>query len=223
MAENKTTGTATSTNKTSTDERASVFDTGYISTSKCSWYGDANFKGKAYLQWNTSTSSSSAAATSVLESLGDDAIWQILITDTTEQHNDLFGQYQTLAGNVCYFVTGAGGVQLNITAKVPISGTADYRTAFLVKYIKKLRAKQLVASNRMLTLAVKDTVCKLYILNLSLTETSAQADMVNLVITGLAYRYQNTHRTTSTITTMYGKTPAINTDATSDGPVVVSK
>lgn len=185
--------------------RKSIFDTGYISTSKDAWYGDDHFREKAYLQWNTSTFSNLGLSNYLLTAIASDAIWELLITDVTENHTELYSQHDTLAGTVCYFATGPASIKMTITAKLAISGSADYRTAFLYQYIKNMRAKQLSYNDCLLGFILKDTTSKIYILNLQLSESSAEPDMANLVISCLSYLYKNTYSTENLYTTVYTK------------------
>ena len=185
--------------------RTSVFSNRYISTSKDGWYGDDNFKEKAYLQWNTATFSNLGLSTNILTALDSDAIWELLITDVSEQHSELYAKHETLAGTVCYFASGAASIKLTITAHVHVSGSADYRTVFLYQYIKNLRAKQLAYNDCFLTLVIKDTTSKIYITNLQLVETSASPDMATLVITCIAFRYRNTYSSEELYKDTYSK------------------
>lgn len=189
--------------------RSSIFTNGCISTSKDAWYGDDNFKEKAYLHWNTSTFANLGLSTNVLTSIGEDSIWELLITDMSENHTELVARHETLAGTVTYFATGPASIKLSITAHVHVSGSADYRTAFLYQYIKNLRAKQLTYSDCMLGLVIKDTTAKIYIQNLQLAETSASPDMAVIVLTCIAYRYKNTYSTEKLDTSVYAKTMAV--------------
>lgn len=201
--------------------RKSIFDKGYISTSKDAWYGDDYFKEKAYLQWNTSTFSNLGLSNYLLTAIASDAIWELLITDVTENHTELYSQHNTLAGTVAYFATGPAGIKMTITAKLAISGAADYRTAFLYQYIKNMRAKQLSYNDCLLGFILKDTTSKIYILNLQLSETSAEPDMANLVISCLSYLYKNTYSTENLYTTVYSKTMPVVRVATT--PTVTPK
>lgn len=199
--------------------RSSIYTKGYISTSKDGWYGDDNFKEKAYLHWNTSTFANLGLSTNILTAIGEDSIWELLITDMSENHTDLVARHETLAGTVTYFATGPASIKMSITAHVHVSGSADYRTAFLYQYIKNLRAKQLTYSDCMLGLVIKDTTAKIYIQNLQLVETSASPDMAVIVLTCIAYRYKNTYSTEKLATSVYAKTmavPRVGTAQTSD-------
>ena len=189
--------------------RKSIFDNGYISTSKDAWYGDDHFREKAYLQWNTSTFAGLGLSNYILTAIESDAIWELLITDVSENHTELFAQHDTLAGTVAYFATGPASIKLTITGKLPISGAADYRTAFLYQYIKNMRAKQLSYNDCLLGFVLKDTTSKIYILNLQLSESSSEPDMANIVISCLAYLYKNTYSTENLYTDVYSKTMSV--------------
>lgn len=194
--------------------RKSIFDRGYIPTSKDAWYGDDHFREKAYLQWNTSTFSNLGLSSYILTAIESDAIWELLITDVTENHTELYSQHDTLAGTVAYFATGPASIKMTITGKLPISGAADYRTAFLYQYIKNMRAKQLTYNDCLLGFVLKDTTSKIYILNLQLSETSAEPDMANIVISCLSYLYKNTYSTENLYTDVYSKTMSVPRVAT---------
>lgn len=177
--------------------RTSIFTNGYIPTSKCAKYGDAGYKNKAYLQWNTLTFNNLG-----FSAPSDGALWEMIITDIMEKHGDLCSRHTTLAGTVCYFATGPGTIQLTITAQLPVSNAADYRIAFLYQYIKNLRAKQLDYNDCLLTLVLKDTATKIYINNIQLAESATITDMITIVISCLAYRYSNTSNLDSNLSNL---------------------
>lgn len=200
--------------KDTKSDRKSVFDLGYIPTSKATKY-ESDYRQKTYLQINSAAYnelSKQGLSTSDLQSLRDDDFWELIVSDYSEQHAENMSVHNVLSESFCWFATGPAPVQVNITAHLLTSDAHDYRTHFLYLYTSNMRVKQLSRNARTLTLVLKDTVMKLFILSLSFSESSDMPDFSTVTISGIGYKYQNMYSESPTLYTgYYGKTAAVST------------
>ena len=202
------------TDQKPTSDRTSIFDRGYIPTSKDARYAD-DYRQKTYLQISSAAYnelSNQGLSTSDIQSLRDDDFWELIVTEYSEQHAENMAVHNVLSESFCWFATGPAPVQVSLTANLLTSDAKDHRTHFLYMYTSNMRVKQLSRSARTLTLVMKDTVMKLFILSLSFSENSQMPDFSTVTISGIGYKYQNMYSASPTLYTgYYGKTAAVPT------------
>lgn len=201
---------------TITRTRKSIFDDGYIPTSKAVEYDD-DYREKTYLQISSAAFNSLAKlgySAAEMQMLRNDDFWELIVSDYDESHTENAAVLNTLSESFCWFATGPAPVQVHLTAKVMMSDEKDYRTRFLYHYASSMRAKQLAVDSRTLTLVVKDTAMKLFVLSINFTETSKEPDFSTFTLSGIGYKYRNIYAEEQKLYTgYYGKTAGLTTTA----------
>lgn len=180
---------------TSLANTISVFEAGYISSSK-----DASLT-KA--QTGYFSLGPSSAVSGLFDSNGEAPensvsvaaanFWQIIITGITEGHAEKSLVHNTLSENVSVFSVGAMPVQVSITGMLLRTRTDDHHFEFLQRYVDGLRARKLSLDERTCTFVSKDTSFKLIIEALVLESSVNNETYVNISIQGHAYGYKMTN------------------------------
>lgn len=204
---------------TTTESKVSIFDQGYIDTSKSNNYSDdvnpGSGKQKCYLQINDEALDSlytKGMSANDVASMRDDAFWEMIVTDFSEAHGEKVSTHNTLSEAFCWFVLGPNPVHVQLTAHMLCTRTNDYRTKFLHLYAAGLRARQLTRAARTLTLVVKDACMNLIVNSISFAETSAIPEYTTFTLSGVACKYRmNNANTEPLYTGYYGQTGALPT------------
>lgn len=201
---------------TVTRTRESIFTNGYIPTSKAVEY-DEDYREKTYLQISSAAFnalSSLGYSEAAMQMLRNDDFWELIVSDYDESHTENMAMMNTLSESFCWFATGPAPVQVHLTAKVMTSDGKDYRTRFLYHYASSMRAKQLAVDSRTLTLVVKDTAMKLFVLSINFTESSKEPDFSTFTMSAIGYKYKNIYAEEQKLYTgYYGKTANLVTTA----------
>ena len=127
---------------TSLANTISVFEAGYISSSK-----DASLS-KAQTGYFSLGSSSAASGLTGSNDAAAANFWQIIITGITEGHSEKSLVHNTLSENVSVFSAGAMPVQVSITGMLLRTRTDDHHFEFLQRYVDGLRARRLSLDDR---------------------------------------------------------------------------
>ena len=172
---------------TSLANTISVFEAGYISSSK-----DASLS-KAQTGYFSLGSSSAASGLTGSNDAAAANFWQIIITGITEGHSEKSLVHNTLSENVSVFSAGAMPVQVSITGMLLRTRTDDHHFEFLQRYVDGLRARRLSLDDRTCTFVSKDTSFKLIIEALVLESSVNNETYVNISIQGHAYGYKMTN------------------------------
>lgn len=180
---------------TSLANTISVFEAGYISSSK-----DASLtKAQAgYFSLGPSSAVSTLFGSNDAASENSGGVtaanfWQIIITGLTEGHSEKSLVHNTLSENVSVFSAGAMPVQVSITGMLLRTRTDDHHFEFLQRYVDGLRARRLSLDDRTCTFVSKDTSFKLIIEALVLESSVDNETYVNISIQGHAYGYKMTN------------------------------
>lgn len=180
---------------TSLANTISVFEAGYISSSK-----DASLtKAQAgYFSLGPSSAVSTLFGSNDPASENSGGVtaanfWQIIITGITEGHSEKSLVHNTLSENVSVFSAGAMPVQVSITGMLLRTRTDDHHFEFLQRYVDGLRARRLSLDDRTCTFVSKDTSFKLIIEALVLESSVDNETYVNISIQGHAYGYKMTN------------------------------
>ncbi len=180
---------------TSLANTISVFEAGYISSSK-----DASLtKAQAgYFSLGPSSAVSTLFGSNDAASENSGGVtaanfWQIIITGITEGHSEKSLVHNTLSENVSVFSAGAMPVQVSITGMLLRTRTDDHHFEFLQRYVDGLRARRLSLDDRTCTFVSKDTSFKLIIEALVLESSVDNETYVNISIQGHAYGYKMTN------------------------------
>ena len=180
---------------TSLANTISVFEAGYISSSK-----DASLtKAQAgYFSLGPSSAVSTLFGSNDAASENSGGVtaanfWQIIITGITEGHSEKSLVHNTLSENVSVFSAGAMPVQVSITGMLLRTRTDDHHFEFLQRYVDGLRARRLSLDDRTCTFVSKDTSFKLIIEALVLESSMDNETYVNISIQGHAYGYKMTN------------------------------
>lgn len=172
---------------TSLANTISVFEAGYISSSK-----DASLS-KAQTGYFSLGASSAASGLTGSNDAAAANFWQIIITGITEGHSEKSLVHNTLSENVSVFSAGAMPVQVSITGMLLRTRTDDHHFEFLQRYVDGLRARRLSLDDRTCTFVSKDTSFKLIIEALVLESSVDNETYVNISIQGHAYGYKMTN------------------------------
>lgn len=180
---------------TSLANTISVFEAGYISSSK-----DASLtKAQAgYFSLGPSSAVSTLFGSNDAASENSGGVtaanfWQIIITGITEGHSEKSLVHNTLSENVSVFSAGTMPVQVSITGMLLRTRTDDHHFEFLQRYVDGLRARRLSLDDRTCTFVSKDTSFKLIIEALVLESSVDNETYVNISIQGHAYGYKMTN------------------------------
>lgn len=180
---------------TSLANTISVFEAGYISSSK-----DASLtKAQAgYFSLGPSSAVSTLFGSNDAASENSGGVtaanfWQIIITGITEGHSEKSLVHNTLSENVSVFSAGAMPVQVSITGMLLRTRTDDHHFEFLQRYVDGLRARRLSLDDRTCTFVSKDMSFKLIIEALVLESSVDNETYVNISIQGHAYGYKMTN------------------------------
>lgn len=172
---------------TSLANTISVFEAGYISSSK-----NASLS-KAQTGYFSLGPSSAASGLTGSNDAAAANFWQIIITGITEGHSEKSLVHNTLSENVSVFSAGAMPVQVSITGMLLRTRTDDHHFEFLQRYVDGLRARRLSLNDRTCTFVSKDTSFKLIIEALVLESSVDNETYVNISIQGHAYGYKMTN------------------------------
>ena len=171
-------------------DTVSVFDAGYISSSKAASLTKAR---TGYFALGTGGGLSASGGLFSPESGGPAAnFWQIIITSITEGHSEKSLVHNTLSENVSVFAAGALPVQINITGKLLRTASNDHHFEFLRRYVDELRARKLDLEERTCTFVSKDTTFRIIIEALVLESSVENESYVDISIQGHAYGYRMT-------------------------------
>lgn len=188
-------------------DTVSVFDAGYISSSKAASLTKAR---TGYFALGTGGSGGLFRP----ESGGPAAnFWQIIITSITEGHSEKSLVHNTLSENVSVFAAGALPVQINITGKLLRTASNDHHFEFLRRYVDELRARKLDLEERTCTFVSKDTTFRIIIEALVLESSVENESYVDISIQGHAYGYRMTGSRDPLKLGYYGTEPSVATSA----------
>lgn len=198
-------------------DTVSVFDAGYISSSKAASLTKAR---TGYFALGTGGSGGLSASGGLFrpESGGPAAnFWQIIITSITEGHSEKSLVHNTLSENVSVFAAGALPVQINITGKLLRTASNDHHFEFLRRYVDELRARKLDLEERTCTFVSKDTTFRIIIEALVLESSVENESYVDISIQGHAYGYRMTGSRDPLKLGYYGTEPSVATSAAGKG------
>lgn len=201
----------------------SVFDAGYISSSKAASTGVRT----GYFALGTGTSVASLATlgglagTTMKASSGTMSsaanFWQIIITGIVEEHAEKSLVHNTLSENVSVFAAGAMPVQVSITGLLLLSATDNHHFGFLKRYVDELRARRLSLEDRTCLFVSKDTSFKLIIEALVLGTSVENEAYADISIQGHACGYRMTDSKDPLRLNYYGKESPVPTSAAKKG------
>ena len=174
-------------------ERKSVFELGHISP-------DTKFVEKETAKHAFLLVAEDAAGTlqdmgfSSAESsdIAQNGFWHLDIHQITESHTDSFSLNNTLSDTVFIFATGAIPVGISFVGMVKTNPYEDDRINFLKLYSEKIRGRMLEESRMVLYFGYKDTVMRLYIMDMTVVVSTAMEDFTQISINAIASHYQNT-------------------------------
>lgn len=197
----------------------SVFDNGYISTSKANGFRDdldsGDSRAKAYFKLSEAALSSvlntGGLSTADAQQLAEDDFWQLIVTNFSETHSEFSSAHNTLSEAYVWFATGPSPIAIQITGMLLAERDYDYRTRFLFLYAAALRARQLTLNERTLQFVLKDTCMHLVVTQLSFSESVKNPDYSVVTISGLAYKYCNMNSSEPLYTDFYGTEPDVPT------------
>ena len=172
-------GYNTDSGVTTPTKAVSVFDAGYISSSKSASLTKSRtgyFALGATAFGGASGSTDGGQADTTQASTAN--FWQIIITSITEGHN------------VSVFAAGALPVQVNITGMLLRTASNNHHFEFLKRYVDGLRARKLSVEERTCTFVSKDTSFKIIIEALVIESSVENETYVNVSIQGHAYGYK---------------------------------
>ena len=172
-------GYNTDSGVTTPTKAVSVFDAGYISSSKSASLTKSRtgyFALGATAFGGASGSTDGGQADTTQASTAN--FWQIIITSITEGHN------------VSVFAAGALPVQVNITGMLLRTASNNHHFEFLKRYVDGLRARKLSVEERTCTFVSKDTSFKIIIEALVIESSVENETYVNISIQGHAYGYK---------------------------------
>lgn len=172
-------GYNTDSGVTTPTKAVSVFDAGYISSSKSASLTKSRtgyFALGATAFGGASGSTDGGQADTTQASTAN--FWQIIITSITEGHN------------VSVFAAGALPVQVNITGMLLRTASNNHHFEFLKRYVYGLRARKLSVEERTCTFVSKDTSFKIIIEALVIESSVENETYVNISIQGHAYGYK---------------------------------
>lgn len=189
-------------------EQKSVFDLGYIPTSKAA---DFTLFSSGYFAVNDiGAEALNKLGLTILG--GDDSptkadgnFWQMIVTHINEEHEEAYALHNTISDNVVVFATGAKPIAVTIRGYVLIGGSDDHNYLLLRNYVDHFRARHLSARGLHLTFRSQDTRFKLVIESISLSHTIEFETYVAISISGLAYDYGQTGSSEHLDLTYYGK------------------
>lgn len=195
----------------------SVFDAGYISSSKAAALTKAR---TGYFALSTGGSGGLSASGGLFSpESGTPAanFWQIIITSITEGHSEKSLVHNTLSENVSVFAAGALPVQINITGKLLRTASNDHHFEFLRRYVDELRARKLDLEERTCTFVSKDTTFRIIVEALVLESSVENESYVDISIQGHAYGYRMTGSRDPLKLGYYGTEPSVATSAAGKG------
>ena len=196
----------------------SVFDAGYISSSKAASLTKAR---TGYFALSAAASGGASGSANGEQADASQApaanFWQIIITSITEGHSEKSLVHNTLSENVSVFAAGALPVQVNITGKLLRTASSDHHFEFLRRYVDELRARKLDLEERICTFVSKDTTFRIIVEALVLESSVENESYVDISIQGHAYGYRMTGSRDPLKLGYYGTEPSVATSAAGKG------
>lgn len=180
-------------------DNESVFDLGYIPTSKAI---DYSLLTSGY--FTVDDFGLPAIAFGGTEDAGD-IFWQIIVTGLSELHEEKYALHNTISDSVAIFAAGAKPIAITINGYVLLSASDDEHYRFLQSYVDKFRARLLSAQEKKLTFRSQDTAFKLIIDSIALSRDVALENYVGITVSGLAYEYTQTDSLERLDLSYYGK------------------
>jgi len=159
----------------------SVFDLGYIPTSKAVDYESLE---ACYFTLIDAPEFPTVEATST------DYFWKLIVTNLVEGHGETLSMHNTLSDSIGVFATGAKPVDVTISGKILVSETDDHCFEFFQEYVQRFRARQLAVSAKTLKFISKDTTFNLIIQSITVGAAVDSEGYFDLGIQGLAYGYK---------------------------------
>lgn len=188
-------GYNTDRNQSYQPNTVSVFDAGYISSSKCASLTKTQ-TGYFSLGNTLPTTDFTGSADTASGNQGNASsanFWKIIITNITEGHSEKSLVHNTLSENVSVFAAGALPVQVSITGMLLRTLTDNHHFEFLQQYVDRLRARKLSLDKRTCTFVSKDTSFKIIIEALVVESSVENETYIDISIQGHAYGYKMTN------------------------------
>lgn len=168
----------------------SVFSTGYIPESVKLAESDGSRTGFLYVAGDS---------VDILQQLGfsapeaadfvENGFWRFVITGLSEDHDEGHVLHNTLSDTVTLFSTGAVPIGINITGFLLTIPGKDDRARFLKLYADRIRGRVLDKTRSALYFGYKDTLMRLYITQMAVTNDAQNEVFTNLIISGVASHY----------------------------------
>lgn len=199
----------------------SVFDTGYIATSKARDFTNATTgifrliknpdksKGVKFRKVPVMKNETIVYELERIEENKDtrglvDPYWRIAITQLEETHEENYKLHNTVSDNVVIYAMGAKPIMVTITGFVLISSMDDDNYLLLRNYVENYRARNLVARNMELEFLSQDTKFNIIVESINLGRTIELETYVHVAISGMAYNYGQVWSTEKLSLAYYG-------------------
>ena len=179
----------------------SVFDLGYIPSSKNLMFGDAH---ACYFtladRYNIIT----------VEAPVTDYFWRMIVMNIVEGHSEKHATHNTLSDSVGVFATGANHIDIIISGKILVSKTEDDSFVFLQEYVRRFRERQLAYSNKTLCFVFKDCTFNLIVQSITLTASVQSESYFDISVQGAAYGYKMLNSSEPLNLDYYGTTGSVS-------------
>ena len=121
--------------------------------------------------------------------LAENGFWRYVVTDINESHDEGMVLHNTLSDTVTLFATGAIPIGIQINGFVLTVPGKDDRTNFLKLYSDRIRGRVLDRTRSVLYFGYKDTLMRLFITQMAISNDAGNEMYTNLIITGVASHY----------------------------------
>lgn len=184
----------------------SVFTQGYLLDPKLEDTGSARMAFLAVSNDSADSLKSLGFSDSTANDIATNGFWHMVVQNIAEIHMDAFSLANTLSDTITIFSTGAVPVGISITGMLLTTPGKDDRINFLKLYADKIRGTQAAMAKSILCFGFKDTLMRLYIQNITISNSAASETFTQLAISGVASHY-TTVSYTQTMDSLESDTP----------------
>ena len=210
-------------------KKESVFTTGYVQPfPKLMQTGNAKQAFLAVSNDSAETLMRMGFTSTVSSDIAANGFWHLAVQSVAETHSEAFTVNNTLSDTVSFFAMGAVPIGINISGVVLTTPKKDDRLNFLKLYADKLRGQALSAANAVLFFGYKDTLMRLFIQSLTMTNDANIEDLTQVNIAGYgshysvnSFTYNEAQASTTSFTT--ADTPVISNESTAVATTNINK
>ena len=150
-----------------------------------------DYKEKALLFFDTSVQNalSLAVGNDLATKYVTEGMWELLLTTCTEAHADAIAVTEVMSDSFIANTFGANPIQLNLSGYAYMTPEEDHRADLFHMYHRAFRGSAQAANNIYLNFKIKNSLMRLYPLELQMTHSSSLEDMATFSMTAVASHY----------------------------------